>query len=434
MVRQDVINCMYEMVRRNARTNRTPSSKASNELAIYVAEILRCNTIAVKSGEQCLTWLIPKFWNVREGYLADARGEKVIDFKNNPLHLWTHSVSFSGTVGKAELERHLFYSKDKPDWIPYHYRNGYRYDANDWGFCLTYNQYLTLNDDEYTVCIDADLDNNGEMVIADCLLNGEHKETVFFAAHNCHPAVATDGLTCIAVLTELFKYLRTRSNRYSYRLIVGPELYAAAAFLEKTPQNEIDNLKNGIFVDMIGNRKPFAYQSSFQGDSVLDKVVDNVFKHSLAYYEKKPYRKLWGNDETFYNGPGFFIPTLGIGGLHHDEYHYDADNLDFVDFEQLYDAVELFIKIIDVLEEDYIPVLKYKGPLYLSRYNVYIDPKQDEKGYQNLEHIQILADGKRTCFEIACELDIDFWFVKSFCDKLYGLGLIGKGYKNLFAQ
>lgn len=430
--KSEAVNNMYNLISRYFALNRTPVSEATNKLTEHICDLLNCRYIDVPSGKECLTWIIPKHWNVHEGYLARMDGTKIIDFKKNPLHLWTHSVSFKGEVSREKLEEHLFYNKERPDWIPYHYRNGYRYDVQEWGFCLSYNQYRQLTDSKYIVCIDADLDNNGSMKIVDYWLKGSHVDTIFFAAHTCHPAIATDGLSCVAVATELFRELKTKESlRYSYRLILGPEYFAGAAFLSTVSETEIKVLRGGIYLDMLGNSQPFGYQLSFQGNSYLDKIVQNVFKYHVKSYISRPYRKLWGNDEMFYNGPGYLIPTLGIGGAPYDEYHFDQDNLEFLDCHQLEQARQLLLKIIDVVEMDYVPVLQYRGPLYQSRFGVYVDPKLDSKGYESIEAIQILIDGKRSCFDISHELDIDFFFVRAFCDQLSEKELLQKSYKNL---
>lgn len=414
--------------------NRTAVSEDSDKLAEHIRQVLDCRLLEIRSGEECLTWLIPKRWKVREGYLARLDGTRVVDFHKNPLHLWTHSVSFQSELSRQELEPHLYFDRSKPEWVPYHYRNGYRYDTEEWGFSLSCNDYELLNDARYKVHIDTDLDNNGTMKVVDYWLQGEYSDTVLIAAHTCHPAQVTDGISCVAVAIELFKTLKLRTSlRYSYRLVLGPEYFAAAGFLATIPESEIALLRCGIFLDMLGNNEPLGYQTSFQGDSRLDQIVRNVFNHHVENHISRPYRKLWGNDEMFYNGPGFLIPTLGIGGGRHPEYHFDADNLEMVNLHQLGMSSAILSKIIDVLETDFIPVPKYRGPLYLSRFGLYIDPKLDPKGYENLESIQILIDGNRSCFDISQELDVDFFFVRSFCEQVHDKGLMEKRVKNCFA-
>ena len=423
---------MHELIKAHFGENRSPVSASNNALVAEVMAVLDGDIIESPSGADVLEWKIPKRWHVREAYIATKGGAKLVDYNDSPLHLWTHSVSFCGTLSKDELAAHIVFDEQHPDWIPYHGRNGYKYDSEAWGFSVSYNQWMKFEEDEYIVFIDADLDNKGVMLTGDCVIHGTNKETIFFAAHSCHPAIATDGLTNIAVLVELFRILSGKKNKYTYRCIVGSEYFAAASFLSNSSKEDIANLKNGIYLDMLGNRQNFAYQSSFQADSPLDRIVLNVFKSQLPTFGVFDYRGLWGNDEMFYSGPGFCIPTLGIAGSRHPEYHYNTDNLDLVDFDQLALAVDLLMKIIDVAETDYVPVLMYKGPLFLSKYNLYIDPKINQSGYKNIEAIQILANGEKSCFEIADELGIDYFWTKDFFDKLKRHSLIEKREKNLF--
>lgn len=413
---------MKDIIEKHYLLNRTPVNSDTDILINYLKKELPGSAVhEFPSGRKCLTWIVPKAWKVNQAYLSRTNGERIIDFKDNPLHLWVHSLPFNGEISLGELKKHLFFDQKHPDWIPFHHRNGYNYFSQEWGFSITYNQYmkiLDLNEDNFYVLIDASLDNKGSMKILDKNIVGKKKDTILFAAHTCHPGIVTDGLSCVSVLIELFKRLNKKNMKYSYRLILGPEYFAAACMLSSLTQKEINSIKGGIFLDMIGNNKPFGFQTSFQGNSMLDTVVKNVFQHHVNPHIAKPYRKLWGNDEMFYNGPGFNIPTLGIGCDRHDAYHFSADNLDSLNYKQLEECLSILETIIDVLETNFIPVRKYRGPLYLSKYNLYIDPKKDQNGYDAIEYIQILMDGKKSCLDIANELGIDYFFVYNFCKKL----------------
>src|SRR5512146_144197 len=46
----------------------------------------------VPSGTPVLDWVVPKEWNVRDAYVKNARGEKVIDFQSSNLHLLNYSI------------------------------------------------------------------------------------------------------------------------------------------------------------------------------------------------------------------------------------------------------------------------------------------------------------------------------------------------------
>ena len=414
------------LIKKHALTSRTPVSDESNALVEDIAKILDANIIKSNALSECLTWIIPKYWHVRSGYLKSKSGEVIADFHINPLYLWTHSISFSGTLSKKELESHVLYDMSRPNSIPYHYRNGFKYKSLEWGFCLPYNVWSNMNDDEYIVHIDADLNDKGFMLTGDCFIQGENKDTYLFSAHSCHPAQCIDGLTNLYVITKVFIELKKRKTKNSYRFVFGPEYYAAAAFLANTDDDEIKNIKGAIYADLFGAGKTLAFSTSFQGDTFIDKVVENVYKYSGQPYNKFGYRQLIGNDEMFYNGPYYNIPTVTLAENFPDNYHSDKDNYDSIDFDRLKEEESLILKIIEILETDYIPVLTYKGPLYQYRYDIYIDYGSNPQGYIYYETMQILADGKNSCFDIACKIDIDFFFVKQFFDTLIDYNLVVK--------
>jgi len=419
---------MHSLVEKYWKLNRTAVNPDTDKLVDYLRKEMEANVLEVKSGDECLTWRIPKHWVVRKGQLRKKDGTIIADFEWNPLYLWTHSISFVGEISHKELiANHVYTDPDRPEEIPYHYRNGYRYDAKEWGFSLPYKVVEQMNDSIYEVEIDTVLDNEGTLKVVDAFLPGEKKETIFFMAHTCHPALVSDGIACIAVAVELFHYLKTlEKRRYSYRFLFGPEYFAAAAYLANAKKSAIESLKFGVYLDMLSNHEPLGFQYSMQGDSYIDKVVRNVFKSHVEFFVECPYRQLWGNDEMFYNGPGFLIPTIGIARGMHREYHYDSDNIDNMDLYHMVESLWILMRIVEVFETDFVPVVRYKGPLYLSRYNLYVDPTIDQKGARNLEKMQSMADGNYSCLEIADILEVDYFKVRHFFNKLIEKGLAEK--------
>lgn len=223
---------------------------------------------------------------------------------------------------------------------------------------------------------------------------------------------------------EVFKELEKRNVKNTYKFVFGSEYYAAAAFLNTLSEKEEKSIKGAFFCDFIGaNTKP-AYSLSFQGKSLVDSITAHIFKHKVKDYSTYGYRQLAGNDEMFYNGPCYNIPTVTLGQEMPLYYHTSGDNYENIDFNMLEKYKEYILDIINILETDYIPILNYKGPLYLSRYNLYIDPKTNPQLYKHIEAVQIFADGHTSCFEIAEKVGIDYKFVKDFFDELYKLNLI----------
>jgi Uncharacterized protein conserved in bacteria with an aminopeptidase-like domain len=419
---------MRELVDKHWRLNRTAVNPDTDRFVDYLRNKLDANVIEAKSGEECLTWQIPMHWQVRKAELRSKSGKIIVSYNDNPLHLWTHSVAFRGEVSREDLiQNHIATDPNRPDEIIYHYRNGYRYMAREWGFCLPYSMVMHLNEPVYEIEIDADLDNNGTLKVVDACLPGNCTDTIFVMAHTCHPALVSDGIGCIATAVELYHLLRQRpSRRYTYRFLFGPEYFAAAAYLAHAPADVIASMRFGMYLDMLTTHETIGFQHSMQSNARIDRIVRNVMQSHTSTLVERPYRELWGNDETFYNGPGFGIPTVGIGRLMHREYHYHTDDLSHLDPYHMLESVWLLWRIVEVFESDFIPVRSYNGPLYLSRYGLYIDPTVDRKGAKNIERLQVLMDGERSCMDIADELEIDFYFVRDFCEKLADKNLISK--------
>ena len=390
-----------DIIKKHIHTSRTPVSKESNQLVQDIADILNAEVISAKSGSEVLTWVIPEYWHVKKGVLKRLNGEVIADFSENPLYLWTNSINFQGIISKEELSKHIFTDKKRPNLIPYHYKQGFSIKADNWGFSLPYNVWSNMNDSEYEVDIQVDINNNENMLTGVSTV-GNGGKTYIFAAHTCHPAQGIDGLSNVALLTQIFKKLQSMELKNTYKFVFGAEYYAAAVFLERLSDDDLEKVNGAFFLDIIGANTYFAFSSSFFGDSFVDKVVEHIFAHKIINYEKRGYRDLIGNDEMFYNGPYYRIPTITLGQILPKYYHTSDDNYSNICFNKIDEYEKLIFDIIDIIETDYIPVLKYKGPLCLSRHGLFMDIKVNPDAYIHTEAMQILADGSRSCFDIAC--------------------------------
>ena len=416
---------MKELIKKHLYTSRSPVSDENNSLVQDIADELDAEIIKSKCGSEVLTWIIPLYWKVIKGQLKDKSGNIIVDFKNNPLHLWTNSVTFKGIISKHELEEHILTDKARPDLIPYHYKFGFSPKPQNWGFCIAYNEYIKMNDCEYIVDIETELHSDNYMYTGVKTIKGyEQNNTYLFAAHTCHPAIAVDGLTNVIMLMEIFKELEKRKVKNTYKFIFGSEYYAAAAFLDRLNENEEKSIKGAFFCDLIGADTKPAYSLSFQGNSLVDSIASHIFKHKIKDYNSCSYRQLIGNDEMFYNGPYYNIPTVTLGQDLPAYYHSSGDNYEKIDFNIIEKYKGYILDIINILETDYVPVLQYKGPLCLSRYDLYIDCQTNPEGYKHIEEAQILADGKTSCFQIAEKTGADYNFIKNFFDELINKKLV----------
>ena len=418
----DAVDRMREYIARYWRWNRVPVGDETSRFVREMAEQLGAEVISVPTGAECLTWIIPPKWTVREAYLEAPDGTRIADFADNPLFLKSYSAPFSGVVDRDTLLDHIKSDPERPDRLIYDYRAQYQYhERTEWGFSLPHSVVENLSDGNYCAHIDVAF-GEGTLDVLDWHLEGESPDTIFFAAHTCHPAQVNDGIGCIAVLLELFQWLADQPHRrFSYRLLAGPEYFAAAAVLAYAPK--VEHLRYGMFLDMMGNRKRFGYSRTYRGDSLIDRIVRHVLTtHTDDFFEAE-YRNLWGNDELFYDGPDFRIPTIGLGRDRFVHYHTDKDDPEYCDYDQLLESIAMLKKVVNIFENDKVVARGYRGPLYLSRHGLYIDPKIDRKGYRSLQEIQIEMDGKSSNFEIAERLGITYDFVDNFARELISRGL-----------
>ena len=302
----------------------------------------------VLSGTKVFDWVVPKEWNIRDAYIKNLKGEKIIDFKKSNLHILQYSIPIHKKISFNELKNHLYTIEEYPDWIPY--KTSY-YQEN-WGFCLSYNDYLKLSDDEYEVFIDSTLED-GSLSYGELFLQGEQNDEILFSTYVCHPSMCNDNLTGISILTFLAKSLKNKKLKYSYRFLFIPETIGAITWLSIN-ENNIGKIKGGLVATCLGDSGCLTYKKSRMGNSIIDRIVQKVLEDSKSEYNLLNFFPT-GSDERQFCSVGFNLP---IGSLvrtiygKFPEYHTSADNLEFVNSKSLADSFKMYSNIIDILEND----------------------------------------------------------------------------------
>ena len=302
----------------------------------------------VASGTAVFDWTVPREWNIRDAYVKNSRGERIIDFRRHNLHVVNYSTPVQGRMSLAQLRPHLHTLPDQPDLIPY--RTSYYQEA--WGFCLPHRQLEQMTEDEYEVCIDSTL-QDGHLTYGECVLKGASPEEVLVSTHACHPSLCNDNLSGVTVATFLAKRLAQVPLRFTYRFLFIPGTIGSITWLSRN-EDRARAIRHGLVLTCIGDRGNFTYKKSRHGSAEIDLAVANVLKHSGRDYttvEFSPY----GYDERQYCSPGF---DLRVGCLMRSpfgqfpEYHTSADNPDFVDPGALADSYAKILSVFDVLEHN----------------------------------------------------------------------------------
>jgi len=379
---------------------------------------------AVPSGTQVFDWTVPLEWNIRDAYVADRQGVRVIDFKQSNLHVVSYSIPTAARMPLRELKAHLFTLPDNPDWIPY--RTSYYKES--WGFCLSHRKYLDLRDEDYDVVIDSSL-KPGHLTYGEYYLPGDTTEEVLISCHACHPSLCNDNLSGIAVATFLAKSLQTGSRRYSYRFLFLPVTIGAITWLALN-QQKVSNIKHGFVLTGVGDEGGFTYKKSRDGNADIDAAFAHVLQHSgesFAVTEFIPY----GYDERQYGSPGFNLPVgcfmrRANGG--YPEYHTSADNLDFVKPTSLSRSLQVVQSVVAVLESNrrYVNTSPYCEPQLGKRglYRTIGGNVTGQSAEMALLWVLNLSDGAHTLLQIAERAGLPFSTIKLAADALEGQGLL----------
>ena len=296
---------------------------------------------------------IPPEWNVKNAYVKDKSGNKIIDFKKNNLHLVSYSVPINKHVTKKELINHLHFLKKQKTAIPYvtSYYNKY------WGFCLSYKNFLKLkkkydDNEKFLVKIESKFKKNGKLSYGELLVKGKEKKEILISTNICHPAMANNELSGPLVATALAKYFKkSRNLKKSVRFLFMPETIGTIAYIKKNLKNLKKNVIGGYNICCIGDNRVYSYLFSKYKNSISDLAAIKAYKQLKLKFKK--YNHIYsGSDERRYNSP---YVDLGIGSImrskYHSfpEYHTSLDNFNLVTAEGLKGGYNVAKKAIENL-------------------------------------------------------------------------------------
>lgn len=377
----------------------------------------------VPSGTAVLDWIIPDEWNIRDAFIA-RDGRRIVDFKASNLHVMSYSEPVRAELTLDELRPHLHASPDRPAWIPY--RTSYYKRA--WGFCLSHDDLELLLDADYEVVVDSTLEP-GSLTYGECVLPGESSAEVVLTTHVCHPSMANDNATGIAVLTTLGRVLAARRRELTYRLLFIPGTIGSITWLARN-EEVLPRVMGGLVLACLGDPASLAYKRSRRGDSLVDRAAAHIVLGSAQgrVIDFVP----WGWDERQFNTPGFDLP---IGCLsrsregEYAEYHSSGDDLDFVQDDQLVDALSVVLEILDVLESDRTYLnLAPKGEPQLGKRGLF-----RQAGGPAVEEAQLallwtlnLSDGNHSLLAIAERSGLGFGTIRAAADRLLRGGLLAE--------
>jgi aminopeptidase-like protein len=355
----------------------------------------------VPTGTKVLDWEIPMEWNIKNAYIKDPSGHKIIDFKRLNLHVLNYSTPVNAKMSLSDLKLHLFSIPDKPTLVPY--RTSYY--AENWGFCISHDQLVSLQEGTYEVLIDSEL-TTGHLTYGEFYIKGTSPEEVLISTHICHPSLCNDNLSGIAVCTYLAKSLSQAKPYYSYRFLFIPGTIGAITWLAIN-ESGLGHIKYGLVTSLLGIDDIFTYKRSRIGNSSIDRFVEYVLSRRdvpSKIFNFIPY----GYDERQFCSPGFNLPVGNLTRVpfgEYPEYHTSADNFDLISEKALNDSLEVFNQVIQYIEADRKFLNKYpKGEPQLGKRGLYdnIGGSNDSKMLQ-LAFLWVLnySDGEHSLADIS---------------------------------
>jgi aminopeptidase-like protein len=386
-----------------------------------VEETLKLERRAVQSGTEAFDWTVNDEWNVRDAYIADRDGRRVVDFREHNLHLVSYSAPVRTRMTLEELRPHLHTLPDHPEWVPYRTT----YYERTWGFCLSQRQLEAMDEGPYDVVVDTTL-APGELTWGELVLPGDTAEEVMVTTHVCHPSLANDNLSGIVVATELANALQALPRRYTYRFLFAPGTIGSITWLSRNAEL-LPNIRHGLVLTGLGGPGPLVYKQTRHGGRAIDRAASHVVGRRGG--EVRGYSP-YGYDERQFNALGFDLPFGRLSRTPHGEYpeyHTSADDLGFVKPQQLVEAYVALWEIVDVLENDgiYRNLSPYGEP-QLGKRGLYPSVGGKSAGEVVMAMLWTLAysDGSTPLLKVAATADMDFAQLRAAAAALADAGLL----------
>lgn len=416
---------MYRWLRDLFPICRSISGKGVRETLVYLKGIIpQLEIKSVPSGTKAFDWEVPDEWLINEAYVEDENGNKVIDFKNNTLHVVSYSEPVNCKIHLNELQRNLHSIPDLPSAIPY----VTSYYKKTWGFCLCENQRKQLKSGEYRVFIDSSL-HPGVLNFGELIIPGKKEEEIFLSTYICHPSMANNELSGPVVATALAKWVLNLPDRnYTYRIVFIPETIGSIVYLSQNLRDLKKNVVAGFNITCVGDDLCYSYLPSRAGNTLSDRVAQHVLMHLAPDFKKYSYLDR-GSDERQYCSPGVDLPIASImRSKYHEypEYHTSLDDLSFVSPSGLQGSFDALSKAIAAIEFNPRPRTTVLCEPQLGKRGLYptLSSKRSSQTVKAMMNLIAYSDGTMSLLEIAEVIGEPVWEIAPIFKTLDASGLL----------
>jgi len=378
-------NQMYDLMENLYPICRSITGNGVRQTLNQIKNYIDLQIHEVPTDTQVFDWKIPKEWNIQDAYIIDSKGNKLVDFQKSNLHVMSYSTSVRKKISFDELKKHIHTIPSLPNTIPYLTS----YYKEDWGFCMSHNDFLKLKDEYYEVSINSTLES-GSLTYGEFFIPGAVSDEILISCYVCHPSMCNDNLSGVVLATMLAKELNTIQTNYSFRFLFIPETIGAIAWLARNEKN-LTKIKHGLVATCLGDPGVSTYKRTRNGKAEIDRAAEFVLKKSHADYKILDFFPT-GSDERQFCSPGI---DLNVGSIMRTpygrfaEYHTSDDNLQFVQPEFLVDTYSKYLKTIFILENN---------KKYLNL-NPKCEPQLGKRGlYRQIGGQKITQDSERAMF------------------------------------
>jgi len=391
----------------------------------YIKNLIPELTVhSINSGEDVFDWQVPLEWNIKEAYIENESGEKIIDFKANNLHVVGYSEPVDLILSLDDLQAHLHSIPSQPNAIPY----VTSYYSKNWGFCLTEIQRQSLVDGNYHVVIDSDL-SDGILNYADIVIQGKSKEEVFLSTYVCHPSMGNNELSGPIVTTALAQWIsKLKDPHYTYRFVFIPETIGSIIYLSKHLEHLKANVIAGFNVTCVGDDRCYSFMPSKNGNTLSDRVGKHILNSIDPAY--KSYSWLHrGSDERQYCAPGIDLPIASIMRSKYDEYpeyHTSLDDLSLISSEGLHGGFNALKRALEAIEFNGFPKATVFGEPQLGKRGLYplTSTKESTDIARSMMDLLTYSDGAMDLVDIAEKIGVPIWELYEIVNSLVDHGLL----------
>ncbi|EKD55020.1 MAG: hypothetical protein ACD_60C00028G0017 [uncultured bacterium] len=401
---------MYEWVKELYPICRSITGDGFRKSLTILQKLLReIKVYEVGSGTACFDWAVPHEWNIREAYVIDPRGQKVIDFKVSNLHVLNYSEPVHKKISLNELNEHLYSLPELPNAIPY----VTSYYERRWGFCLAHQERMKLIPGEYEVYIDSTL-KPGSLTYGELIIPGKSSQEIFLSTYLCHPSMANNELSGPVVTAFLGRWLHELTQRkYTYRLVFVPETIGSIVYLSRHHQELKKKVYAGFNISCVGDDRTYSYLPSRKGNTISDRIAQHVLKHVYPDYIYYSFRNR-GSDERQYCSPGIDLPVASIMRSkygEYPEYHTSLDDLNLVTPSGLLGAYRALMLSLYCLEENKILKTQCYCEPQLGKRGLYstLGARNSEKSRRDMMDILAYCDGEHDLLAIAELINMPLW-------------------------